>query len=161
MRLHGMNISRHRPRARTRWDGAFPEATPQVRDLLQALSASSIAVFFADAPTDCCDPILSGVPSTLACFVENDFATKACLDPVPLLGNPRSPRCSAAMPCVEGAVCVRPSDDAHLVRIWIEVANDANTKTPEGTGEEIVIWNGDREEVREAGEFVLHACKES
>ncbi|KAL1703493.1 hypothetical protein EV121DRAFT_292315 [Schizophyllum commune] len=128
------------------WDEYFTASSSSKDTMGWCVPRSHVA----DAPTDCCDPILSGVPSTLACFVENDFATKACLDPVPLLGNPRSPRCSAAMPCVEGAVCVRPSDDAHLVRIWIEVANDANAEMPQGTGEEIVIWNGDREEVREA-----------
>ncbi|KAL1731394.1 hypothetical protein EV714DRAFT_236210 [Schizophyllum commune] len=112
----------------------------------------------ADASTNCCDPTLSGVPSTLACFVEGisttqeheNFAAQACLDPVPLLGDPRSPRCNAATPCTEGATCLRPDEGAHLVRMWMKAANTVNTKTAGDIHEKIVIWNGDREEVREA-----------
>ncbi|KAI5886689.1 uncharacterized protein SCHCODRAFT_02517320 [Schizophyllum commune H4-8] len=98
----------------------------------------------ADAPTDCCDPSLFGVPSTLACFVEwgGGGGAQACLNPVPLLGNPRSPRCDASAPCADEATCAQPSDAAHLVRICMQAAA--------GPSEEIVIWNGEREEVREA-----------
>ncbi|KAI5825233.1 hypothetical protein K523DRAFT_251549 [Schizophyllum commune Tattone D] len=130
----------------TAWDDYFAEPSLSKDAMGWCVPRSHVA----DAPTNCCDPTLSGVPSTLACFVNGGVNVQACLDPIPLLGNPRSPRCSAAMPCVEGAVCVRPSDAAHLVRLWIEVANDANVEMPQGNGEEIVIWNGDREEVREA-----------
>ncbi|KAL1676861.1 hypothetical protein EV122DRAFT_279741 [Schizophyllum commune] len=111
----------------------------------------------ADAPANCCDPTLSGVPSTLACFVEGDpttqehenFAAQACLDPVPLIGNPRSPRCDATTPCADDVACVRPAEAAHLVRIW-RYTTDNIGENAGAASEEIVIWNGDREEVREA-----------
>ncbi|TRM59043.1 hypothetical protein BD626DRAFT_509577 [Schizophyllum amplum] len=94
------------------------------------------------APDTCCEATLAGFPSPLACFVEGLSGADACLDPVPLLGDPIMPRCGTVALCGDNEVCALPSRVASLVRVWFQLRNEEK--------EEIVIWNGERDEIREA-----------
>ncbi|KAL1744903.1 hypothetical protein HDZ31DRAFT_73910 [Schizophyllum fasciatum] len=180
------------------WDDFFAGAPTYQLHLGWCVPQSTLAA----APTTCCDATLAGVPSTLACFVGGanasvdpytsdllDEGGAACLDPLPLLGDPRSMRCvtngggvdaggkaglgvgvtakrgaggrtergtegaidpaarsaiDPPPPCPLDTACVRPSPLAHLVRLWMRVPGGIVGE------EEVVVWNGEREEVREA-----------
>lgn len=104
--------------------------------------------------TSCCTARRGAVPS-LSCFAAfGEARAERCVDPLHFLQPAETQsvlRCASATECGHDQLCIRPRGDQELVTLTMHLppwmrANEADA-------ERTVVWQGDRSEVAEEGQF--------
>ncbi|KAI0770208.1 hypothetical protein C8Q74DRAFT_1274160 [Fomes fomentarius] len=128
-------------------------------DTVPSLGWCTDEPWFAARGSSCCTSRVSA-GSSQACFSPfEDPSLERCLDPLPFLSSSSSShrRCTSAVDCAHGELCIRPRGDQELVALTMHMPPWLRSGDADADVARTVVWQGDRAEILhevEVGEWL-------